>query len=101
MSCPNECLKSGRPPAMAHIRKTTSKTVKTPVGLYPHDLLYDQLGKDMTTNAMMINKNNVSLDIVFSILFMLFYYLNFVLLPASYLNRSRLFQDESGTPEAL
>jgi hypothetical protein len=54
---------------MAQTRKTTSKTVKTPVGLYPHDLLYGQAGKATTTKAITINSSKVSLDIEF-LLFM-------------------------------
>ncbi len=48
---------------MAQIRKTTSKTVKKPVGLYPHDLLYGQAGKATTTKAITISSNKVSVDI--------------------------------------
>jgi hypothetical protein len=48
---------------MAQTRKTTNKTVKTPVGLYPHDLLYGQLGKENTTKAITTNNNKVSIDI--------------------------------------
>jgi hypothetical protein len=53
---------------MAQIRKITSNTVKTPVGLYPHELLYGQAGKDIITKAININRNNVSIDINFSFL---------------------------------
>jgi hypothetical protein len=48
---------------MAQTRKTTNKTGKTPVGLYPHDLLYGQAGKDIRTKAITMISNNVSIDI--------------------------------------
>jgi len=48
---------------MAQIRKTTNKTVKIPVGLYPHELLYGQAGKENITKAINNNKNSVSIDI--------------------------------------
>jgi hypothetical protein len=50
---------------MAQTRKTTNTTVKALVGLYPHDLLYGQLGKENTTKAITTNSNKVSIDINF------------------------------------
>jgi hypothetical protein len=50
---------------MAQIMKITSKIVRTPVGRYPHSLLYGQAGKAKTTKAITTNNNKVSVDIEF------------------------------------
>jgi hypothetical protein len=45
------------------IRKITSKIIKTLAGLYSHDMLCGQKGKDPTIKARSKSKMNVSTDI--------------------------------------